>query len=159
MQYWLWVAKSEAETGNIGENDLYWGDCGKNVEPGDFALIYRKSPVTRGYMLDIYSRIEGLACIKSFPEKCKVKKENNVPKTGFCCEYELLFKFDNGLTYKEMIIYKDGSIISPLNDWVALKQNFHKMYFPIDQYSWNELNRLLNEKNQSYKISNFERIN
>jgi hypothetical protein len=107
-------------------------------------------------MLDIYSRIEGLAVVKTLPCLCKIKKENNIPKNGFCCEYELLYKFDNGLTYQEMIIYKEPTHPSALNDWVALKQNFHKMYFPIDQESWRELNRLLNNKDPSYQINNFE---
>jgi hypothetical protein len=148
MNYWLWVAKSDAYVGEIDEEGLYWGDCGGGVEPGDLVLIYRKSPYIKQHILNRnYSLIECLARVISLPEaNCEIKTERRVRKIGHCCEYEILHKFDEGLKYAELTIYKND-IQSALTDWDALKLNFNGMYFPIDENSWNKLDLLLREKN------------
>lgn len=147
MKYWFWVAKSDAYIGEEGKEDV-WGDCGSEVEPGDLALIYRKSPPNKEYMIDRYSIIESLVQITSPPKKdCEIETERGVPKSGHCCGYKVLHNFEYGLEYKEMIIYRD-ELKSALTDWVALKKNFQGMYHPVDEDSWNKLDQLLIEKNE-----------
>ncbi|MEN4018424.1 MAG: hypothetical protein PQ975_09770 [Methanobacterium sp.] len=149
MNYWFWIAKSDAFIGEEGEEDLYWGDCGEKVEPGDLALIYRRSPYNMpSYDREKYSLIECLVRVKSFPEDdCEISTRKGEPKTGHCCDYEVLHKFENKLKYKEMIFYRDERKTA-LTDWSALKKNLRGMWHPVDEDSWNKLDELLKEKNE-----------
>jgi len=158
MNYWFWVARSDAKIGVKGEKDLVWGDCGGEVEPGDLALIYRRSPYDRPYDKNKYSIVECLARVKSLPEDgCEISTQRGVPKTGHCCDYEVLHKFENGLKYEDMIFYRDKHK-SALTDWVALKKNLQGMYHPVDEDSWNKLDQLLIEKNEG-TYPGFKKLN
>lgn len=145
MNYWFWVAKSGAHIGEKGEKGLYWGDCGGKVEFGDLALIYRKSPPNKEYALNRkYSIIECLVRITSeADDDCEIETESGEIKSGHCCDYEVLHIFENGLEYKEMIIYRN-ELKSALTDWTALKKNFRGMYHRVDKDSWNKLDELVN---------------
>lgn len=144
MNYWLWVAKSDAHIGEKGEEGE-WSDCGGKVEPGDLVLIYRRSPYHKPYDKNKFSIIECLARVKSPPKDGrKVITQSGVPKTGWGCDYEVLHKFENGLKYEELIDHK-----SFLSDWKALKKNLQGMYHPIDKDSWNKLDELLIDNNKT----------
>jgi hypothetical protein len=134
MQYWFWVAKSDAI---IAERGYMWGDSGPNVKPGDLSLIYRIRP---------YSFIEVLAKVISKPEPdCPIETQKKITIYGHCCEYEVLHTFRNPITFPEMIA-------NPiLNDWIGLKQNLQGMYFSMDETTWKKLNEKLKEKNPDYK--------
>lgn len=148
MNYWLWVAKSDACIGIKGEKGE-WRDCGGKVEPGDLVLIYRRSPYHKPYDKSKFSIIECLARVKSIPtDGRRVITQSGVPKTGWGCDYEVLHKFENGLRYKELISHKNEHK-SALSDWNALKKNLRGMYHPIDEDSWNKLNELLISNNKT----------
>lgn len=134
MDKWLLVAQENPELfGDSEIGDVWdWWDVDPEIKKGDICLIYQKSP---------YSRIEllGKAISDPVPES-EQKLVNGKIKMGHTCEIKIIYEFENKLRFRDM---KNNEVLS--SEWKALRQNFQRMWFPIDPISWNTLNDLLSE--------------
>lgn len=132
MNFWFWVAKKDALISQEGK----WGDCGPDVNPGDLAVIYHKSPK---------SYIEELALVTSKPSPdCPIETQKGITIYGHCCGYEIIHEFVNPLSYGEM------KVNSILGDWIDSNSNLQGMFFSADYLIWSLIEERLKEKNKNY---------
>ena len=142
-QYWLWVTRQEYywdEDGNdredldpgSGVDSDGWWTCHKDTKRGDLVLLWRTMPKSDiGYLIqaesDAYSIVE---------EKIK--------GWDYGCDYQVLYKFENPVTVKDL---RDSPYFE---DWGPLRCSFQHSNFRINPEYWAKLNELIVAKNNGY---------
>jgi tetratricopeptide (TPR) repeat protein len=142
-QYWLWVTRQEYyrdEDGNdredldpgSGVDSDGWWTCHRDTKRGDLVLLWRTMPKSDlGYLIQAESDAYSIV-------------EENIPGWDYGCDYQVLYKFENPVTVKDLRN-------SPyFEDWGPLRCSFQHSNFRINPEYWAKLNELIVAKNNGY---------
>lgn len=142
-QYWLWVTRQEYywdEDGNdpeeldpaSGVDSDGWWTCHKDTKRGDLVLLWRTKPKSDiGYLIQAESDAYSIV-------------EDNDQGWNWGCDYQVLYKFENPVTIKDLRN-------SPyFEDWGPLRGSFERRNFKINPEYWAKLNELIGAKNNDY---------
>ena len=142
-QYWLWVTRPEyyldedgddredLDPGSGVDSDGWW-TCNRDTKRGDLVLLWRTMPKSDiGYLIQAESDAYSIV-------------EENIKGWDYGCDYQVLYKFENPVTVKDLRN-------SPyFEDWGPLRCSFEHSNFRINPEYWTKLNELIGAKNNGY---------
>jgi hypothetical protein len=142
-RYWLWVTRPEYyldEDGNdpeeldpaSGVESDGWWTCHKDTKRGDLVFLWRTMPKSDiGYLMQAESDAYSIL-------------EDNTQGWDYGCDYQVLYKFDNPITVKDL---RNNPYFE---EWGPLRGSFERSNFKISSDYWTKLNELIAAKNSGY---------
>ncbi len=145
-QHWLWVTRPKYyldDEGNeradldpgVADDAGGWWTCHRDTRMGDLVFLWRTRPKSDiGYLIEAKSNAYSL------------EDDPDAVAEGwdFACEYEVLYKFDHPVTFKDL---KADPVLA---NWGTVRGQMQGRVFQVPPPYWEALNHLALQKNPRY---------